>query len=464
MTELALSDVDVFNLALDLLKEAPITAFTDDTAEAEWGTRNYALARNAELREHPWKFALKRKVLYPNDFVLDGITATLTGAWAPFRLTQKWSGNLARIRRSSDSTTLDVAHAEDELLIDTDAISTFIGSGTGYFDRFYDQSRNSRSLVQATTTKQPLYEVEAGDAEIPAAVFDGTDDFLATAGAMSTMISTTVGYVVMAGLLEDMPAASAALVNWTGNGISATTQSGLLAVNDDGSADSIDGGLEIGKSFVASWRHTGGNLYLRINGQDEISAASGTTSSLSNVLSAGATSTASNPAALTLFALLVFSTIPTEAERNRIVSRLMRWCAAPGAEEFGWEHRYPVPSDCLRMLPLREEGEFEGRLIPHEIEQGYILTDKGTELKVRYISEFTDTTRFDPLFVEALAARMAVKMAHWLTGKANMVQIASNAYKEAISKATLANSLESTSERPADEEVIDQRYDAEGVR
>src|SRR5262249_13022865 len=76
---LASSDVDGFNLALDLLKEPASTAFTDDTAVALWGARNYVTARNAELREHPWKFAIKRKVLYPTDFVLDGIGGTLTG-------------------------------------------------------------------------------------------------------------------------------------------------------------------------------------------------------------------------------------------------------------------------------------------------------------------------------------------------------------------------------------------------
>ncbi len=480
---LASSDVDVFNLALDVLHESPITSFTDGTAVSDWGLRNYIPSRNGELREHAWKFALTRRQLFPNDFVLNGITATLTGAWAPFRLTEKWSGDLVTIRRSSDSTTdtfglptetNDSGETvfSDAILLDVDSISDFVSGGSGYFSGLFDQSGLGNHLVQATTTKQPLYEAEVGDNARPALSFDGTDDLISTAIAVSTLMSTAVGYAVIAGLIDAATLDSATstsnhlLMGDASSKLGLYVRKGgtLYGINNDGSLDEATEHVPLLVPFVAELRHTGGIVYTRINGGDEESATSGDTSSLAGILNIGDLTGGSHALDFRMFAAMTFSSVPTLAERDRIVSRLMRWAAVPGYKDFGWDFRYPIPSDCIRMLPVREGGEFEGRIIAHEIEQGYILTDLGSPLYARFIQTFTDASRFDPLFVETLAARMAVKLAHWLTGKSNMVQIAIAAYNSAVERASLANSLESTPERAADDDVIDQRYDADLVR
>ena len=480
---LASEDVDIYNMALDLLHEAPITAFTDDTPEAEWGERNYVTSRNAELREHRWRFAIKRRTLYPSDFLLDSITATLTGAWAPFKLTERWHGDLIKLRRSSDSTEDDFGvgtdDGDDRVLLDTDAVSTFVGSGSGYFSQIYDQSGNGNHLVQATTTKQPLYvgpnQSDAqvnGDNDRPVASFDGSNDVLSTSVAMTSLMSVSTGYMVIAGLIDALTLDSATkasnhlLMGDASSKLGAYIRKGGIAygLNDDGSVDAGTDGVPMLVPFVVELRHDSGTIYIRINGDREASATSGDTSSLAGILNIGDLTAGSQALDFKMFAALTFSTIPSLAQRNRIVSRLMRWAAVPGFKDYGWAYRYPIPNDCIRMLPVRQDGEFEGRLIKHEIEERYILTDTATSLKVRYISEFSDASRFDPLFKEALAARMASKLAHWLTGKMGAVEIMGRAYNTAIEKARLADSLEGSDERPADDDVIDQRYDAEGVR
>lgn len=473
---LASSDVDVFNQALDLLKESPITAFTDDRPVASWGTRNYVTSRNAELRENPWKFAIRRRVLYPTDYILEGITATLTGAWAPFRLTAKWSGDLATLRRSSDDTTDDFGigtdDGDDPILLDTDAVSDFIGSGNGFFSQLFDQSGNGNHLAQATTTKQPQYVTEIGDNDRVAASFDGSNDILSTSVAMTSLMSVSTGYLVIAGLIDTLTLDSATKTSNHLLAGDASSKLGLYVrlggtiygINNDGSLDGAVEGAPTLVPFVAELRHDGGLIYVRINGVGEDSATSGDTSSLAGVLNIGDLTAGSQALDFKLFAAMTFSTIPTLAERDRIASRLMRFVATPGYKDFGWDHRYPLPSDCLRMLQIRKSGEFEGRLVSHEIEEGYILTDEPTSIYVRYISEFSDAAKFDPLFTEALAARLATKLAHWLTGKMGMVQTVGAAYNSAIERATKANAMEGSQERPADEDVIDQRYDVIGVR
>lgn len=57
------SKIDIYNMALDLLEEQPSTSFTDGQDTTNWLNRNYETTRDAELRKHPWNFALKRASL-----------------------------------------------------------------------------------------------------------------------------------------------------------------------------------------------------------------------------------------------------------------------------------------------------------------------------------------------------------------------------------------------------------------
>jgi hypothetical protein len=85
---------------------------------------------------------------------------------------------------------------------------------------------------------------------------------------------------------------------------------------------------------------------------------------------------------------------------------------------FGWAFQYQLPEDCLRLFELngwdvaRRPGfwEIEGRVL---------LTNEG-EAQVRYISRVTDCNKFDALFIEALALKLASKIARPINGSAEM--------------------------------------------
>lgn len=57
------SEIDVAKLALDLLKEATISSFADDTSTGRWMKRNFPIVRNMVLAQTPWGFAIKRAIL-----------------------------------------------------------------------------------------------------------------------------------------------------------------------------------------------------------------------------------------------------------------------------------------------------------------------------------------------------------------------------------------------------------------
>lgn len=76
------------------------------------------------------------------------------------------------------------------------------------------------------------------------------------------------------------------------------------------------------------------------------------------------------------------------------------------AAKFGWAYSIALPSDCLRALEDgREENKFSDAWV---IESGRVLTD-ATEVEFSYVEDVTDTTRFDPLFIEALVVKLAMK-------------------------------------------------------
>ncbi len=124
---------------------------------------------------------------------------------------------------------------------------------------------------------------------------------------------------------------------------------------------------------------------------------------------------------------------------------------------FGWSKSFTLPPDCLRLIPLTTCGRYEGTPIPHEVEDGKVLTNYGGPLKVRYVARVEDYNRYPPIFIEALAGYIAMKCAHWLTGKQGYQQIAQGLFSEAMRNAWLVDAIEGTSPRAADSEWIDQR-------
>jgi hypothetical protein len=60
------SDVDICNLALDHLKQSPVSSILTPVTSTEYVFKRwYDTVRMAALRAHPWKFATKRVLLTP---------------------------------------------------------------------------------------------------------------------------------------------------------------------------------------------------------------------------------------------------------------------------------------------------------------------------------------------------------------------------------------------------------------
>jgi hypothetical protein len=111
----------------------------------------------------------------------------------------------------------------------------------------------------------------------------------------------------------------------------------------------------------------------------------------------------------------------------------------PEKPAFEWDKRFRKPNDCMRVLHLRYQGRMNGALIPHQVEGDFILTNAGAPLPIRYISLIDDVARWTPMFCDAVAYKLAARIAHLLTGKQSMVEMNNVMFRETL---TLAASID----------------------
>jgi hypothetical protein len=110
-------------------------------------------------------------------------------------------------------------------------------------------------------------------------------------------------------------------------------------------------------------------------------------------------------------------------------SKRAELAAEPTAPLWGFQSSYPVPSDYLRLIEL-EWGQADYR-----IEQGKILCDLASPLRIRYVYRVTDADAMDPAFREALASRLAMEWAEPLTGTTSLTEQMAVLYRRKLSVA-----------------------------
>lgn len=109
------------------------------------------------------------------------------------------------------------------------------------------------------------------------------------------------------------------------------------------------------------------------------------------------------------------------------------------APPFGWAYRYKLPADCIRVLPWsRDAWEwFEG-----EVEGGYMLTNQGEAIRIRYIRLIDNPSSWSPLFTDVLAHQLALEHCEAGTGKRGLSQDIASRLDALIADARRADALE----------------------
>lgn len=105
-------------------------------------------------------------------YLLSNVAATPFRAYSIRQTRSGYTGPLIRVRRSSDNTEQDIssfASGVNKGFLDTTALLAFVGAGSGYLVKWYDQSGNAYDLAQATPARQPRI-VNAGVVDVVNAI------------------------------------------------------------------------------------------------------------------------------------------------------------------------------------------------------------------------------------------------------------------------------------------------------
>jgi len=82
--------------------------------------------------------------------------------------------------------------------------------------------------------------------------------------------------------------------------------------------------------------------------------------------------------------------------------------------DFEYDYAYDLPVDFLRMKKPYEADGVTELLYTYSLEGKQLLSNE-TSMDIEFIKKVTDTTLFDPLFIEVLVLQLALKMVMPLT-------------------------------------------------
>lgn len=121
-----------------------------------------------------------------------------------------------------------------------------------------------------------------------------------------------------------------------------------------------------------------------------------------------------------------------------------------GYENDEWAYAHSLPSDILRVLTLDQEE-------PWKVEARKIFTTY-TPVMIKAIKQVTDTTLFSKTFEEALAYKLAARIAYAITQSATIVEAVTKQAEEALRNARSFDAQESSLDVVEAEDFINVRY------
>lgn len=267
---------------------------------------------------------------------LDFIGGTLTGAYSLRRMLSVYEGNCLRVRRSGDNAEQDFGFTASGLL-DSSALTAWLGGDLGFVVVWYDQSGNGFNEMQATAANQPSLVLSSVTFDNkPTLDFDGSNDGFEYVAADRMHEATTSAFIVAVTSRDGANSGNRLASFGTQFGLDSQvggTGAILSPGNNNGSAIGATG-TSFGKSggtayvdtgpdntaFVASGRMNGTSVWAGVNGI-ESSAALVSDALHPRYFAIGAR--ALIPAAWfngKLSEVVYFSAAPSDAERSALIA------------------------------------------------------------------------------------------------------------------------------------------------
>lgn len=122
------------------------------------------------------------------------------------------------------------------------------------------------------------------------------------------------------------------------------------------------------------------------------------------------------------------------------------------APAWGFTYQFPLPSDCLRLLEVRDLSTGE-----YQVEANQILADESA-LYVRYIRQVTDPNEYDALFVDTVATRLAFELCEALTQSNTKKEMLWQEYEDSLNRARRVDGQENPPQQYEEDDWVSVRY------
>lgn len=105
------------------------------------------------------------------------------------------------------------------------------------------------------------------------------------------------------------------------------------------------------------------------------------------------------------------------------------------APDWGFGSRFALPTDFISMISTNNNTRFQ-------IEGNFIASDEENSLEIKYVARVTDTSRYDPYFVDALASLMAYEASEKLSQSNTKKSMLFNEYQDSVIRAKRQDGIE----------------------
>lgn len=117
------------------------------------------------------------------------------------------------------------------------------------------------------------------------------------------------------------------------------------------------------------------------------------------------------------------------------------------APAWGYTKRYKLPTDFLSLLYIKGNPDYR-------VEGGYIVTNEGAPLYIKYCSKVTETGNWDSMFTEAFACELAVEACERINGSNTKKNILAQQRDQAMSMAFANDAIQDPPQERMDDEWL----------
>ena len=125
--------------------------------------------------------------------------------------------------------------------------------------------------------------------------------------------------------------------------------------------------------------------------------------------------------------------------------------------EWGDWNRFTLPADYLYLIRDDETGQAVDWRIESDADGTYIITADSAPLYIRYVARIEDPNFYDPLFIEALACKLAVETCEEIKQSTSKKESLKADYDFAISEARRVAAIEKPSHAFPEDDWLNAR-------